>query len=143
MPYRIDITNASPIVISDATTTASGTMSAADKAKLDGLSGGITELIAGGGIELTPEPITSVGVVAVAASGVTPGSYTSANITVGADGRITAAASGVSAPILDPYTTGTRPSAAANPYLMIFNTDLGTIQVSDGTSWITVAAEAP
>jgi hypothetical protein len=36
--------------------------------------------------------------LAIAASGVTPGSYTAANITVGADGRVTAASSAVALP---------------------------------------------
>jgi hypothetical protein len=41
------------------------------------------------------------------------------------------------------YTNASRPAAAALTFSPIFNTDLGSIQISDGTNWITLAAEAP
>lgn len=57
---------------------------------------GITLINAGTG--LTGGPITTTGTLALDTTGVTPGSYTLSSITVSAEGRITSAASGTSAP---------------------------------------------
>jgi hypothetical protein len=89
---------------------------------------GVTSVATGTG--LTGGPITSTGTISIADTAVTAGSYTSANITVNAQGQITAAANGAAGGVtsFSAGTTGLTPSTASTGAITL----AGTLGVPNG-----------
>jgi hypothetical protein len=88
---------------------------------------GVTSIATGTG--LTGGPITSTGTISIDVTGVTAGSYTAANITVNAQGQITAASS--NATLVSSFsagTTGFTPSTATTGAVTL----AGTLNVANG-----------
>jgi len=83
---------------------------------------GVTSILTGTG--LTGGPITSIGTISIANTGVTAGSYTNANITVNAQGQITVASSGSAGGVttFSAGTTGFTPSSASTGAITLAGT---------------------
>jgi hypothetical protein len=88
---------------------------------------GVTSILTGTG--LTGGPITSTGTISIADTGVTAGSYTSANITVNGQGQITSATNGsATVSSFSAGATGFTPSTATTGAVTL----AGTLNVANG-----------
>jgi len=88
-------------------------------------AGTVTSVTAGTGLTASPNPITSSGTISLANTAVTPGSYTRANITVNAQGQVTAASSSSINSFPARLTTGAVTVSAATDYIILLNDTSG------------------